>query len=186
MKWRDILETSPVIAAVKDDNGLGKALESDCGIIFTLYGNICTIPEIVGKMKAAGKMAIVHADFIQGLAAKEIAVDFIRQTVQADGIISTKPALVKHASALGMIGIQRTFIVDSIALDNTKKQLDSFRPDALEILPGIAPKIIREIHAYTDIPIIAGGLLSDKKDVMEALHAGADAVSATHEKLWYI
>lgn len=183
-KWRDLLEASPIIAAVKDDDGLQKALGSECGIIFTLYGNICTIPSMVHKIKESGKTAIVHMDFIQGLGAKEVAVDFLRENAKADGIISTKTPLVKRAVTLKMIGIQRTFIVDSIALSNTKKQLDAFRPDALEILPGIMPKIIREMHAYTEVPIIAGGLLSDKKDVMDAFHAGADAISATHEELW--
>jgi len=37
-----------------------------------------------------------------------------------------------------------------------------------------------------DIPRIAGGLLSDKKDVMAAFEAGADAISATNEAVWYV
>ena len=34
--------------------------------------------------------------------------------------------------------------------------------------------------------IIAGGLLTDKKDVMAALEAGADAVSTTSVPLWSV
>ena len=83
-----------------------------------------------------------------------------------------------------MIGIWRTFLVDSIALNNTKKQLAAVSPDALEVLPGIMPKIVREIRSCTRVPIIAGGLLSDRADVLEALNAGAWAVSATREELW--
>ena len=46
------------------------------------------------------------------------------------------------------------------------------------------PRILKEIRGYTDIPLIAGGLISDKKDVMAALSAGADGISTTNEGLW--
>ena len=54
MGFRDLLEASPVIAAVKDEEGLRKALETDCGIVFTLYGNLCTVGDMVGKIRDAG------------------------------------------------------------------------------------------------------------------------------------
>ena len=62
-----------------------------------------------------------------------------------------------------------------------KKQIELFRPDAVEIMPGVMPKILKIMREYTDIPLIAGGLLSDKKDVMAAFEAGVDAISATNE-----
>ena len=34
------------------------------------------------------------------------------------------------------------------------------------------------------LPVIAGGLISDKEDVMGALGAGAAAVSTTNQKVW--
>ncbi|MDY3918187.1 MAG: glycerol-3-phosphate responsive antiterminator [Candidatus Limivivens sp.] len=185
MNFAEDLENAPVIAAVKDDEGLQKALLTDCGIIFVLYGNVCSISEIVGMVKKAGKRAIVHLDFIQGLSSRDIAVDFIQKTTGADGIISTKLPLVKRAMELGLVGILRAFIVDSIALDNTKKQLSAFLPDALEILPGVIPRVIREIRIHTRIPVIAGGLISDKREIIDAFKAGADAVSTTREALWY-
>ena len=186
MKWIDMLENSPVIAAVKDDEGLNKALQTDCMIVFILYGNICNIGEIVSAVKNAGKTAIVHVELVQGFSSKEIVVDYVGKHLKADGIISTKNQLVKRATELDMIGILRTFIFDSIALENMKKQFISFKPDAIEILPGIVPRVIREIRKHMDIPVIAGGLLAEKKDVMEAFDAGASAVSTTREALWYV
>lgn len=53
------------------------------------------------------------------------------------------------------------------------------------MMPGIIPKVLKEIRGYTDIPIIAGGLISDKKDIMAAFAAGADAISTTKEDLWF-
>ena len=125
-------------------------------------------------------------DMIQGLSTKRVAVDFIAHNTRADGIISTKNTLVEHAKEMGLYAIQRTFVVDSIALDTLKKQIEMFRPDAVEIMPGVMPKILKIMREYTDIPLIAGGLLSDKKDVMAAFEAGTDAISATNEAVWYV
>lgn len=186
MTMLELFEESPIIAAVKGREGLEHCLKSECKIVFVLFGTICDIAEIVGTLKNAGKIAIVHVDMIQGLSSKEVAVDYIHNNTHADGIISTKSTLVKHAKELGMYAIQRTFVVDSIALDTLKKQLMSFRPDAVEIMPGVMPKILKIMRDFTDIPLIAGGLLSDKKDVMAAFEAGVDAISATNEAVWYV
>ena len=180
----EFFEDEPIIAAVKSEEQLCRAIASDCNIIFFLFGNICNISSLVKRVSDAGKHALVHADLINGLAAKEIAADFIRSFTCADGIISTKPQLVKHAMEMGLLGVQRTFIIDSMALSTTRKQIDAFRPDLVEVMPGIMPRILKEIRGYTDIPLIAGGLISDKKDVMAALSAGADGISTTNEGLW--
>ncbi len=54
-------------------------------------------------------------------------------------------------------------------MSTTKKQIDTFHPDMVEIMPGVMPKALEEIRRYTNIPIIAGGLISDKKDIMVLL-----------------
>ena len=35
-------------------------------------------------------------------------------------------------------------------------------------------------------PVIAGGLISDKEDVIEALDAGAISVSTTNQDVWFM
>ena len=186
MRIIDLLEESPVIAAVKDDEGLEESFKSECTIIFILYGTICNIAEIVRKIKSHGKIAIVHADLISGLSSREIVADFLKQNTEADGLISTKMPVVKRAMALSMICGHRTFVIDSLALTNTKKQMETFRPDFLEILPGVMPKILEEIRQCTHVPLIASGLLSDKKDMIAAFSAGADAISTTKKELWFM
>ena len=180
----EALQRNPIIAAVRDDEGLAQCLRTDIQTVFVLYGDICNIPEIVRQIKDAGKIAIVHVDLIQGLSSKEVAVDFIHQNTRADGIISTKAPLVRHAMDLGMIGGQRTFLIDSMALETTKKQLLTFQPDFMELMPGVMPKILKTVRGYTEIPLVAGGLISDKKDILAAFDAGVDAVSTTREELW--
>lgn len=185
MDFLEILENSPVIAAVRCDEDLEKCFKTSCRVIFILYGTICTIPGIIERVKAHGKIAIVHMDFITGLSIKDIAVEFLSQN-NTDGIISTKPNLVKEARNEGLIAIQRTFIVDSIAIDSLGKQISLSMPSAIEIMPGIMPDIIRKITSEINIPVIAGGLLSEKRHVISALSAGADAVSTTNHSLWYV
>ena len=183
-KIRDLFEISPIITAVKDEQGLEKALKTESPVVFLLFGNICNITGLVDQVKNSGKIAIVHVDLIQGFSSKEVAVDFIHQNTRADGIISTKAPLVRHAMDLGMIGGQRTFLIDSMALETTKKQLLTFQPDFMELMPGVMPKILKTVRGYTEIPLVAGGLISDKKDILAAFDAGVDAVSTTREELW--
>ena len=71
--FKEALEDSPIIAAVKDDEGLSRCLTSDSRIIFILYGDIVTISDIVETVKSAGKLAIVHLDLINGLSSKEVS-----------------------------------------------------------------------------------------------------------------
>ena len=191
MKNREFInqiEMNPIIAAVKDDEGLNTALTEDVEIIFVLYGDICTIPEIVRKIKKAGKVAMVHVDLITGLNnSKDVCLDFIRNNTEADGIITTKSNLIAHARELELNTVLRYFILDSMALQNIEKQARSsgIKPDIIEFLPGIVlPKMIRRINKVSRVPIIAGGLIADKEDVMNALDAGALAISTTNETVW--
>lgn len=180
----EIIAEFPVIAAVKDEKELKESLMTDCKVIFILFGNICNISEIVEKIKKKDKLAIIHADLVQGLSAKTEAIDYLKLNTKADGIISTKGNLVKYAVEIGLIGILRNFIIDSMAMENVHKQVSMANPDMIEIMPGIMPEIIEKIKSELKLPLIAGGLISEKKDVIAALASGADAVSTTKIGLW--
>lgn len=187
-KFYDAVERNPVIAAVKDKDGLNAccALE-DIQVIFVLFGDICSIGDITRQIKEAGKVAMVHVDLIVGLGGKEIALDFIRNYTQADGIITTKPSLIKRAKELSLYTILRFFVIDSMALENLRKVNEEgylTKPDFIEILPGVMPKILRRIVKSSRIPVIAGGLIADKEDVMMALSANVIAVSTTNTQVW--
>jgi glycerol-3-phosphate responsive antiterminator len=184
--FREIIEDCPVIAAVKDAEGLEKSLKSDCSVIFVLYGDICNIGGIVEQIKAADRIAMVHIDLITGLSSREISVEFLHRTTGTDGIITTKPVLVKSAKELGMYTVLRFFVLDSMAIENLHRQCETARPDCVEILPGVMPKVIRKIHEKERTPLIAGGLISDKEDIVMALKAGAVSISTTKSELWFV
>lgn len=180
----EMLEEGPVIAAVKDDAGLEACLRSDCRVVFILYGDVLTVPLIVDKIKADGKTAMVHLDLISGLSQKEVSVDYIRTNTRADGIITTKYTLVKRAKELGLYTVLRFFVIDSMAYDNIARQCAAAKPDCIEILPGVMPKVMARIAEAERTPVIAGGLIADKEDIMAALQAGAVAVSSTNTDVW--
>ena len=185
-EFKDALEDSPVIAAIKDDNGLKECLKSDIQVVFILYGDICNIADIVDTVKQAGKMALVHLDLINGLSAKDVAVDFIKKYTKADGIISTKPALIKHAGEIGLTSVLRLFVIDSMAYENIQKHVKGARPDVIEVLPALMPKVVKRVCRSSQIPVIAGGLVSDKEDVMSLLQAGVVSVSSTNKEIWFM
>lgn len=184
-RFLDLVEANPVIASIKDTEGLRDCCKNeDIKVVFVLYGDVCNVKDIVSELKRENKVAIVHIDLITGLSGKEVAVDFIKNYTAADGIISTKPTMIKRARELSMNTILRVFVLDSMALENMGKQLSIARPDAIEILPGLMPKVIKRVVKMVRIPVIAGGLISDKEDVMSALGAGAVSVSSTSREVW--
>ena len=54
----------------------------------------------------------------------------------------------------------------------------------IEVMPGLMPKIVKRVSASCGKPIIAGGLVTEKSDVVSALEAGAIAVSSTNIGVW--
>ncbi len=185
-KFRELLEDTPIIAAIKNFDELEKCFTCESSIVFILFGDICNIADIVEQVKNHNKIAMVHIDLINGLSSREIAVDFIKKYTRADGIISTKPALTKRATELSLYTVLRFFVIDSLAFRNIGKQLQNTKPDAIEILPALMPRIISQICDSVSFPVIAGGLISDKEDVMTLLSSGASSVSSTNEKIWFL
>lgn len=148
---------------------------------------------IVTKIQKSGYImlsncrdAMVHIDLINGLSGKEIAVDFIQKFTRADGIITTKPALIKRARELELSTILRFFVIDSMAYSSIEKQLRSVKPDYIEILPALMPKVVSRICRISKVPVITGGLISDKEDVVSMLNAGAVCISSTNPDVWFL
>jgi len=178
------LKKYPIIAAVKNEEELMASLKTKCQIVFILYGDICNIERIAEAISSADKVAIVHMDLIGGLSSSDIAVQYLVENTKVDGIISTKSSLLKKAHEEGLITVQRVFMIDSMSLNNLQHHMKHGHADFIEILPGVLPKAIKAIVSTFDIPIIAGGLVSDREDVRIILEAGAMAVSTSNDVLW--
>ena len=182
----DQIQNNPIIAAVGNEEELSLALDSDCRVVFLLMGNVMDIGELTRRVHASSKLCVIHLDLIEGFSSKEIAVDAIQKATGAEGIISTRGALIKRAKQLGMAAVQRGFMLDSRSLNSFEQQIAQSKPDFVEILPGLLPKVIAQLKERIDIPIIAGGFIHEKEDVIAALQAGALAVSASSPKIWSV
>lgn len=184
-EFYDALMENPIVAAVKDMEGLDRCLElPDIKIVFILFGDICTVSSIAAKAKAAGRQVFVHLELLSGIGTKEVVVDYIREHTPADGIITTRSSHIKRAKELGLSSVLRFFVIDSMAFSNIEKQIHQVQPDVIEILPGVMPKVIKKLTAREKIPVIAGGLIMDREDVVSALDAGAVCVSTTNQDVW--
>jgi glycerol-3-phosphate responsive antiterminator len=178
------LQINPVIAAVGSEDALEEAVRSECRVIFLLMGNILDIGALTSRVRSAGKLCVIHLDLIEGFSGKEIAVDAVKKLTVADGIISTRGTQIRRAKQLGMTAIQRGFMLDSRSLGSFETQIGQSKPDYVEILPGLLPKVIAELKQRVNVPIIAGGFIHEKEDVIAAIQAGALAVSASSPQIW--
>ena len=183
-KFINELKNNHMIAAVKNIENLDAALESNCKIVFLLSGSIFNLKQIVEKVKDKNKMIFIHVDLLDGFSKDATALKYICEEICPDGIISTKNNILKTAKAMGFLTVQRVFIIDSLSIETAVKSAQMISPDAIEILPGIMPKITKKISETSEIPVIVGGLIREKEEVADAIENGALGVSTTLQTIW--
>lgn len=179
----DIVEHQ-TIAAVQKEADLELALKGQVNVIFLLTGSLLNVHDLAARVKETGKHLFLHMEFIEGISPDRSGVAYIAKYVRPTGIISTKSQVIKAAKEQGLSAIQRIFLIDRNAVLRGIKSVEQSQPDAIEVMPGIMPRIIREMTAMTPLPIIAGGLVANREEIDEALEAGALAVSAGSPELW--
>ncbi|WP_414044511.1 glycerol-3-phosphate responsive antiterminator [Macrococcus sp. EM39E] len=146
--------------------------------------HISQIESILDMLIAYDKRAFFHVDLIKGLAIDESAVEFLIQKYKVFGIVTTRPKLIKRAKMLGAQTILRTFIIDSCALLKTYRFIEACEPDYVEVLPGIATKVVKELSDNTQRKIIAGGLIDTVEEAEKAFNNGATHVTTSNKVLW--
>ena len=184
MGIKSILERNPIIPAIKDNITLKKALNSNSELVFIIVSNIINIKDYTDKLKKANKKVYIHVDMIDGLNSTNNGIDYIVNTVKPDGILTTKSNVVAHAYKNNINVIQRFFILDSLSYEKALLNIKENKIVAAEIMPGLMPKIIKKLSQEAHIPIITGGLIKEKEDVISVINAGALSVSTTETKLW--
>lgn len=180
----ELLIENPIVGAIRNDTDLNRVIESDVKIVFVLYGSALSITNICNKLRAHKKIVFVHVDMIEGVKNDQKGIELIKNFANPMGIITTKQSSIKYAKNLGLYTIQRIFVIDSLSLQTATKNIQASMPSAVEVMPGIASKIIKSLEGQVHLPIIAGGLINKKKEVIESLSAGAMAISTTSHELW--
>ncbi len=180
----DALESSPVIAAVKTAAAAQAAAQSPVLVAFVLGGSILSMGDIVDTLQGSGKLAFLHMDLIEGIGRDEAALEYAVKTWQPSGIITTRAQLVRQARELGLVAVQRVFLLDSASIRSGVQLIDQCRPDLVEVMPGVIPKAIGQFRV-AGRPVIAGGMVTARSEVIDALASGALAVSTSSRELWY-
>ena len=178
------MKNQRVIASLRNNDDLEAVLNSEARTVFLLSADVCQLEEQCARLRDAGRQVFLHLDLVDGLKGDESGIRFAARRFRLTGIISTRATCLKQAKEEGLLAIQRVFMLDSSALRTGQMHAQSCKPDFVEVLPGISAKIIKLAVANFQVPIIAGGLISDWEDVENAFAAGASAVSTSHRDLW--
>jgi glycerol uptake operon antiterminator len=175
---------SQVIAAIDTPEKIQEAVNSDANIAFLLTGTIFTLPDYIQQLKKADMYVFLHLDFIEGISNDKSGIKYIAQVLQPTGIITTKNHLIKFAKEEGLKTIQRLFLIDHNAIKKGQRMVETSLPDAVEVLPGIMPRVIFNLTETFHTPIIAGGLIESEDEIHSSLRAGALAISVGNPDLW--
>ncbi len=180
----ELLLNNPIIGAIKNDDDLEQVMESDIKIVFVLYGTITNISDITKKLRDHNKIYFIHLEMIEGLKSDEQGLIFIKQMTNPEGIISTKAAHIKLAKKHSLHAILRIFVIDSISLNVAIRCTLDYKPTAIEILPATSYRAMEKICNEVDKPVIGGGLIVNKEEVLKALESGIVSVSTTSKEVW--
>jgi glycerol uptake operon antiterminator len=181
----DLFE-SQIIATITTPEQIPLAIESNSNVTFLLVGDLSSSNAYIKELKDAGMIVFLHLDLIEGLANDRSAIKYVAKNWKPDGIITTKTNLIKFAKEEGLLTVQRLFLIDQQAIQKGIEIANTCKPDAIEVLPGIMPRIIYEITEKTRFPVIVGGLIKYEDEIHAALRAGALAASLSDQKLWNV
>lgn len=184
MEKKVLVKNNPIIAAVRDVSLIEKAVLSPVETIFLMTGDIFSIEHCVEESRKYHKSIFLHVDLIKGIANDREGIKYLSQKVKPDGIVSTKNQLIQAAKKEGLLAIQHLFMLDTQAYENGIRNVSNVQPDAIEIMPGLMPRVIREIYEKIDCPIITAGLIKHPKEIKEVLEAGAHGVAIGEPDLW--
>jgi glycerol uptake operon antiterminator len=176
---------TPVIPAIRKPELVEQAIASRAKLVYLLTGDPENIESMIREILAADKVPIVNLDLLNGFSRDRFAVSYLKK-IGARGIISTHLDPLRHALAIGLYAIQRTFLLDSGAMDTITNQLKSSPVHALEVLPAlVAPKMVERVRSLgLDLPVVGGGLIETLKEVEELLAAGLSAISTSNPMMW--
>ncbi|MBP2072639.1 MULTISPECIES: glycerol-3-phosphate responsive antiterminator [Thermoanaerobacterium] len=180
------LKCNKLIAAVKEEKHIEKAINKNLSGVFLLTGNIGVIKRYVDFYRSHDMFVFVHIEKIGGISFDKEGLEFVANYVKPDGVITTKNNLIKIAKKFDILTIQRCFMIDTDALKKTIEISKEAQPDFIELMPALMPDVIYEFTKNAKELVISGGLIKTSEHMINALLSGAIAVSTGDPKLWDI
>jgi glycerol uptake operon antiterminator len=178
------LRQHPIGAAIEEREQLEHALTTSSEVLFILRGDGLELAPILRRIHAAGKLAAVHLDLVEGIGRDHVGVRWLVRT-GADAVISSHAHLVRTIRASGVVAIQRLLLSDMVSVTAGLAAVERADPDLVEVLPGVILPHIRDLlSGRVRVPLLAGGFIRSRADAEAALAAGAFAVSTSSPDLW--
>ena len=185
MNIKEKLRVNPLIAAAHHET-LQLAVDSKVSAIILMNGKLNELMGQDFKMYNKKKPILLHTDLIKGLSNDKEAINFIKEYINPAGIVSTKSTMLRAAKKKGLTTIQRIFLIDSSSLKNSIESIRENDPDVVEVMPALVYPIVETIKNEIDKPIVLGGLISNKKQMLDMLKSDADGISCSKSDLWNI
>jgi glycerol uptake operon antiterminator len=177
------LERRPVIASASFEDAKD-AVHSEAGAVLLMKCNINQLLSQEFRTLMREKPILIHTDFLRGVDLQHESLEFLKRHVDPAGIVSTKGKVVRAARKVGIPAILRVFLIDLTSFFRTIDGVNESDPDAIEVMPGIAPQVVDRFREYVALPIILGGMLTTTEEINSAFMHGANAVSVGDRRLW--
>ncbi len=175
----------PVAAAIKSNEDIQIALDSDAFMLFILKGDGFQLAPFVAQARDHGKRLVVHVDLVGGVGKDRAGIQYLHD-IGVDAIITSRSQLVAAGKAEGLITIQRLLLLDDSALETGVRTIARAAPDIVEVLPGIIfPEMAPTLLQLLPGPFIAGGFIRTAADVTRIQTAGALLSSSSTYELWH-
>ena len=173
-----------IIPAISNHQALKTFLSLDYTYGILMNFQLAQLPDLIKEMKKYGKKVLIHSELIKGLSSDEFGAIFLIQSLNVDGIISSKPKVIEVCNKRKVIGIFRFFLKDSAALEQSLAMTRKLDPSYIEILPASSLELIKTIKSEVHSEIFMGGLIQTKHHIKSCLEAGASAVTTSNPDLW--
>ena len=156
-------------------------------MIFIGGGELAELPGVLSKLEKppyAKIPVLLHIDLVNGLSSDESGLRYVATLDRIDGVITVRHHLAPVARKLGLMSVVRLFLQDGRAVERGLQVIDKSRPDAIELLPGVAFLQVSDRFGGSPVPVIAGGLIRTPEIAKQIVAAGCRAVSTSNLKLW--
>jgi glycerol uptake operon antiterminator len=150
-------------------------------------GELAELPQLLSRLARPPfdrLPVLLHIDLVNGLANDESGLRYVATLDRIDGIVTVRHHLAPLARKLGLMSVVRLFLQDGRAVERGLQVIDKSKPDAVEVLPGVAFLQVADRFNHLPIPCIAGGLIRTPETVHQILAGGCKAVSTSNAKLW--
>lgn len=173
-----------IIPAISNFKDLEKFIQSKLKYCVLMNFRLAQLKDLVLKLKNNNKKVLIHSELIKGLSNDKDGVLYLIQSLEVDGVISSKPKAIELCKKRGVIGIYRFFLKDTLSLRQSISIAKTIKPEYIEVLPFQGANLVKKLNKEVPSKYLSGGLIETKEDVMFCLNNGVIAVTTSKTELW--